>query len=133
MSTDHLLEERYGRTPSRRRRTRLVAWVAGSAVAVVVIAWVLWAGLDGTNATVATQDIAHTVIDDSHVEVRFDVTLPRGEGALCAVQALSDKFAVVGWKVIEVPPSDLANRSFTEVVRTSELATTGLISNCWLP
>jgi hypothetical protein len=49
------------------------------------------------------------------------------------VQALSDKFAVVGWKVIEVPPSDLANRSFTEVVRTSELATTGLISNCWLP
>ncbi len=133
MSTDHLLEERYGRTPSRRRRTRLVAWVAGSAVAVVVIAWVLWAGLDGTNATVATQDIAHTVIDDSHVEVRYDVTLPRGEGALCAVQALSDKFAVVGWKVIEVPPSDLANRSFTEIVRTSELATTGLISNCWLP
>ena len=132
MSTDHLLEERYGRTPSRRLRARLVAWVAGSAVAVVLIAWVVWAGLDGTNATIGTQDIAHTVIDDSHVEVRFDVTLPRGEGALCAVQALSEKFAVVGWKVIEVPPSDLANRSFTEVVRTSELATTGLIYDCWL-
>ncbi|MFB2584332.1 DUF4307 domain-containing protein [Herbiconiux liukaitaii] len=131
-STDRLLEERYGRTPTRRFRAKLFAWIAGSAVAVVLVAWVVWAGLDGTNATIDTQDTAHSVLDEHSVEVSFDVTIPRGEGALCAVQALSEKFAVVGWKVIEVPPADVATRSYTEVVRTSELATTGLIYDCWL-
>jgi hypothetical protein len=132
VSHDHLLEERYGRTPSRRFRGKVLAWVAGGAVGVVLLAWVVWAGLDGTNATVATQDTAHTVLDERSVEVRFDVTVPRGEPARCAVQALSEKFAVVGWKVIELPPAEVATRSLVEVVRTSELATTGLIYHCWL-
>ncbi len=132
MSTDDLLVQRYGRTPGRRLRGRLIAWIAGIGVVVVVTAWVVWAGLDGTNATVATQDTAHRVIDSRSVEVEFDLTVPRGETSRCIVQALNDGFAVVGWRVIEVPASDQATRSFSETVRTSELASTGLIYNCWL-
>jgi len=126
------LAARYGRTPGRRARGRLIAWVAGAAVAVVITAWVVWAGLDGASATVKAQDTAHTVVDDRSVEVEFDLTVPRGTASSCIVQALSEKFAVVGWKVIDVPPSDQATRSFSEVVRTSELASTGLVYNCWL-
>lgn len=126
------LDERYGRTPGRRRRGRLLAWIAGAAVAVVMVVWVVWAGLDGTNATIGTQDTAHTVLDERTVEVEFDVTVPRGEAASCVVQALNEKFAVVGWRLIELPPSDQGTRSFSELVRTSELATTGLINRCWL-
>ena len=132
MSTDEL-QRRYGRTPARRLRSRLIAWVTGAAVAVVVIVWVVWAGLDGTSATIGKQDTAHTVIDARSVEVEFDVTIPRGDTASCSLQALNDTFAIVGWKVIDLPASDQATRSFREVVRTSELASTGLIYNCWLP
>jgi len=126
------LAERYGRTKARRASTRLLAWIAGGAVAVVLVVWVVWAGLDGTNATVATQDTAHEVLDDRSVRVEFDVTVPTGTTAGCVVQALNDRFAVVGWKVIELPASENPTRSFTEVVRTSEMASTGLISSCWL-
>ncbi|MCS5719023.1 DUF4307 domain-containing protein [Herbiconiux sp. CPCC 205763] len=126
------MQQRYGRTARRRFRGRLIAWVAGAGVAVVIAAWVVWAGLDGTSATVDTQDTAHTVIDSRSVEVEFDLTVPRGATASCAVQALSEKFAVVGWKIIDVPSSDQATRSFSETVRTSELASTGLIYDCWL-
>ncbi|WP_382304892.1 DUF4307 domain-containing protein [Herbiconiux sp. UC225_62] len=126
------LQERYGRTAGRTFRGRLIAWLTGGFVAVVVTVWVVWAGLDGSSATVATQDTAHTVVDSRTVEVEFDVTIPRGSTARCAVQALSEKFAVVGWKIIDVPASDQATRSFSETVRTSELASTGLIYDCWL-
>jgi hypothetical protein len=127
-----VLAERYGRTPRRRMRARALAWVAGVAVAVVMVAWVVWAGLDGLTGTVDTQDTAHEVIDDRTVRVDFDVTVPEGESASCVVQALSEKFAVVGWKVIDLPPADRPTRSYSEIVRTSELATTGLIYDCWL-
>jgi len=130
--TTSSLDQRYGRTPKRRARRRLIAWIAGIAAAVVVVAWVVWAGLDGTSATIGTQDTAHLVVDSRSVQVEFDLTLPRGDTASCVVQALNDKFAVVGWKVVDIPPSDLAIRSFSETVRTSELASTGLIYDCWL-
>ena len=126
------LDRRYGRTAGRRRRGRLIAWLAGAGVVVVVTAWVVWGGLSGPAATIDTQDTAHTVIDSRSVEVKFDLTVPRGEPSRCIVQALNDTFAVVGWKTIDIPASDAATRSFTQVVRTSELASTGLIYNCWL-
>ncbi|MCS5715295.1 DUF4307 domain-containing protein [Herbiconiux sp. CPCC 205716] len=126
------LAERYGRTKARRAGGRLLAWIAGGAVALVLVVWVVWAGLDGTNATIATQDTAHEVLDDHSVRVEFDVTVPTGSTAGCVVQALNDGFAVVGWKIVELPASDSPTRSFTEIVRTSELASTGLISSCWL-
>jgi hypothetical protein len=126
------LQRRYGRTSGRRVRGRLIAWVAGIGVAVVVTVWVVWAGLDGSSATIGTQDTAHTVVDARSVEVEFDVTIPRGDTATCVVQALNEKFAIVGWKVIDLPASEQATRSFSEVVRTSELASTGLIYDCWL-
>ncbi|MDO9394910.1 MAG: DUF4307 domain-containing protein [Herbiconiux sp.] len=132
MSSHDLLDQRYGRTPARRARGRVIAWAAGVAVAVVMIVWVIWAGLDSVSGTVSTQDTAHEVLDDRSVRVEFDVTVPPGEAALCVVQALNDKFAVVGWKQLELPASEQGTRSFSETVRTTELASTGLIYNCWL-
>jgi len=132
VSSHDLLDQRYGRTPGRRVRGRVLAWAAGIAVGVVVIVWVIWGGLDGTVGGVSTQDTAHEVLDARSVRVDFDVTVPAGETALCVVQALNDTFAVVGWKQLELPASEQATRSFSETVRTSELASTGLIYNCWL-
>ncbi|WP_440711183.1 DUF4307 domain-containing protein [Herbiconiux sp. YIM B11900] len=126
------LDQRYGRTPGSRARGKLIAWLGGIGVAVVITAWVVWGGLSGSAATLKTQDTAHLVVDSRSVQVDFDLTIPRGDTASCVVQALSEKFAVVGWKVVDIPASDSATRSFSETVRTSELASTGLIYNCWL-
>jgi len=60
------------------------------------------------------------------------VSLPPLNPASCAVQALNESFTVVGWTIIDLAPSTDYTRSFTEIVKTTELSNTGLIYRCWL-
>ncbi len=131
MSTD-LIEARYGRSPARRRRTRLIAIVAGAGVLAVVIAWVAWAGLLGPSASLGSRDLGYSLVGEDAIEVRYEVTADAGTSVSCALQALNSTFAIVGWKVIAIPPSEQGTRQFRETLRTSEPAVTGLIYRCWL-
>lgn len=126
------LDERYGRTPDRRRRSRLGLWIAAVGFAIVLVSWVVWGGLDGAGASVETRDIGHTVTDELSTEVTWEVSLPVGSSASCALEAQNAVHSVVGWKVVDLPASDDRTRQFTETVRTTELAVTGLIYRCWL-
>jgi hypothetical protein len=123
--------ERYGRTPQRRRRNLIIGLVGAFVFAVVLVSWVVWAGLDGSAASLDAEDTSHSVIDARTVSVGFNLSLPRGETATCAVQALNDNYAIVGWKVVDIPASAELTRAFTETVRTTEKAVTGLIYRCW--
>ncbi|MCU1560132.1 DUF4307 domain-containing protein [Mycetocola sp.] len=128
-----VLDERYGRSAQARRRQRRLGWIAGGVFALVFVAWVVWAALDTVGpAALEVRDTAHVVVDERTVEVTFELSVATGTTSHCAVQALNDTFAVVGWKVVEIPPSDQRTRSFTETVTTTELASTGLIYRCWL-
>ena len=126
------LANRYGRTRANTRRTRLIALVTAAVFAVVLVGWVVWAGLDNSGAQLEAKDTGHTVIDEHSVSIDFLLTVPAGSTASCALQAQSAKFAIVGWKVVEIPASDKATRGITEVIRTTEQAVTGLIYRCWL-
>lgn len=126
------LDARYGRTPATRRRRRLLGIVGASAVTLVFLAWVIWAGLDGTAPELETRDTGYQLTDDS-ATARFEVTVEPGTAVRCAVQALSEDFEIVGWKVIDLPTSTERTRGFVETVRTTMPPTTGLISRCWLP
>lgn len=123
---------RYGRTRAAgRSRVRILIAVA-AAFAVVLVAWVVWAGLDSSSSKLEAQNTAHTVVDDRTVEVVFDLSVPAGTPVTCAVEAMNDTFAIVGWKVVAYPASDVYTRTFTEELRTTQRASTGLISRCWL-
>lgn len=126
------LDARYGRTRGRRIRTRTVAIIAGAGVMLVAVAWVLWVGLFGATASIETQDIGYVVVDQHTIEVRSQLSADPGTKVSCSIQALNEKFAIVGWKVVTLPPVTNRNRVFTERVRTSEPAVTGSIGSCWL-
>jgi uncharacterized protein DUF4307 len=126
------LDARYGRTPSRRLRGRWLAIIVGGGVAVVVVAWVLWAGLLGRTASIETQDIGATVIDASTIDLREQVTVDPGTRVTCSFEALDKDFAIVGWKIVQLPAAGERNRVFTERLRTSAPAESGLIGSCWL-
>ncbi|HEU0205542.1 MAG TPA: DUF4307 domain-containing protein [Pseudolysinimonas sp.] len=113
-------------------RARWLAVIVGGGVAVVVIAWVLWAGLLGRTASIETQDIGATVIDASTIDLREQVTVDPGTRVTCSFEALDTKFAIVGWKVVQLPPVSERNRVVTERLRTSAPAESGLIGSCWL-
>ena len=127
-----VIQSRYGRTPARRVRDRRILWGLGGIFVLVLGAWVLWTGLDGASTQIEARNIGHTVVDAHTVSVTFEVALPVNRTASCAVQALNESYSVVGWKIIDLPPSNLYNRSFTEVLRTTDLSNTGLIYQCWL-
>ena len=126
------LDARYGRTRSSATRTRTVVVVAALAFAAVFGAWLLWAGILGAPAQFQAEDIAHEVVDDSAVDVTWQFTVEPGTQARCAVQALNSTFAIVGWKVVDVPASTARTRDITQRVLTTEPAVTGLIYRCWL-
>lgn len=130
------LNSRYGRTAARSRRSRIIAIAAGAAVVVAVVSWVIWVGLFSPGASLDSRDLGYSEIAGENggeaIEVRYEVTTDAGASVSCALQALSRDFAIVGWKVIELPPSDTRTRQFREVVRTSEPAVTGVIYRCWL-
>lgn len=127
------LAARYGRTRTRRTRDRFLLIAGAVAFAVVLVAWVIWAGLDGQKPSVEVTDTGHQVMNDERaVEVSWNLSVPPGNDTACIVQALNEDFTVVGWKVIEVPASTEHIRSLTETVRVAQTANTGLISRCWL-
>ena len=128
-----VLDDRYGRPPGAKKRQRLIGWIVGGAFALVFCAWVVWAALDTVGpAALDVRDTAHAVVDDRTVEVTFELSVATGTTTWCAVQGLNDTFAVVGWRVVEIPPSEQRTRSLTETVTTTERASTGLIYRCWL-
>ncbi|WP_166805547.1 DUF4307 domain-containing protein [Cryobacterium sp. Hb1] len=127
-----VIQSRYGRTPTRKKRDRRILWGLGGIFVLVLGAWVVWTGLDGASTQIEARDIGHTIIDAHSVSVTFEVALPVNRTASCAVQALNESYSVVGWKIIDLPASTLYNRSFTEILRTTDLSNTGLIYQCWL-
>jgi hypothetical protein len=126
------LDSRYGRAPRRRLQGRRTLVVTVAVLAVAMLGWLVWTGLGGSQPLLETRDIRNVVVDDRNVSVTFEASIPVGRSASCAVQALNQSFTVVGWKVLDLPPSDRYSRSFTVPLRTTELATTGLIYRCWL-
>lgn len=127
------LDERYGRDRRSRGVEKRVLWALGGVIAVVFAAWVVLVSFDGSNASLEARDVAHRIVDEHAVEVSFSLNVAPGTATVCALQALNEAHAIVGWKVLEIPPSDERNRVITETVRTSEQSNTGLISRCWLP
>ena len=127
------LAARYGRSRTHRTRDRWLIIGAAIAFAVVLVAWVVCAGLDGQKPTVQATDTGHRLLNDERaVEVSWTLSVPPGNATACVVQAYDEDFTVVGWRVVEIPPSDRHLRTFTERVRVAREANTGLISTCWL-
>ena len=128
-----VLDARYGRSRTRRTRDRLLLIGGAVVVAIVLVAWVVWAGLDGQKPQIEVTDTGHRLVNDERaVEVSWNLSVPPGNDTACIVQALNEDFTVVGWKVVDVPASTQHIRSLTETVRIAQEANTGLIYRCWL-
>ena len=132
-STTATLDDRYGRTPGRARRTRLIGIVAAAAVALVFIVWVVWAGPGQTSHGLDTDDIGYQVVSDHETVVHSQISVDPGTAAKCAVQVLDKSYTIVGWKEIRVPAIDQRTRSVSTPVKTVSRGVTGLIHDCWVP
>lgn len=127
MDQAELLSQRYGDKPSNPKRTRVLTWV-GVGLLTAIAAWFGFANY----SPLSYQDIGFRVINDTTVEVDFEVTTPVGTVAICAIEALNNSFAQVGWVELMLPASEAETNRHTVTLTTTELAVTGLVDECRL-
>lgn len=72
--------------------------------AVLAVSWVLWVTIGG-NTGVSQKIISYNVVDDTMTTVDLAVTKDPEDTAECALKAMNDAYAVVGWNVITIGPN----------------------------
>jgi hypothetical protein len=129
MTTQEMLDERYGRTSSPRRRWTIGIVVAVGAVLAGLLAWsTIAASLDDVDIDTT----GFSVDDERTVTLSFQITAPTGRSVACALEAQDEDHGIVGWRIVEFPASDVHARAFREQIPTTAPATTGLVSACWV-
>lgn len=132
--SDALLNARYGRSARNPHR---VWWLIGAACAcaLTAVAWYVWAGpgvAPAATAGVTAEVSGSTIPDAHHAEVTFTVTGPADRAMACAVDAQTEEFTIVGWKVVQLPASAERTRTITHMLRTTQQAQAGFVDSCWL-
>ncbi len=129
MTTQQMLNERYGRTRSPARR-----WIIGVAIAVAaaVVALFGWFTVSGSLDAVDVDTTGFEVVDEHSVTVSFQVTAPPGRSVACAVEAQDREHGVVGWRVVEIAAGESHAQSLRELIPTTAEATTGFVNSCWV-
>ncbi|MDP9886482.1 hypothetical protein J2X98_000048 [Pseudarthrobacter enclensis] len=104
------------------------------------IAFLGWATTSSSLSGVTFKDVGYSTTDSTLAEVDFQVTREPAKPVKCAVKALDSKFAVVGWKVVDVPPSAAdgtpdGGRTVAQRVtlRTESASVSGVVDSCWIP
>lgn len=129
MTTQDMLDERYGRRRTPGRRWAIIVFAALAAVAVGLFAWMTIAdSLDAVDADTTGFEI----VDEHSVTLSFQLTAPVGRSVACAVEAQDEEHGVVGWRVVELPASDEHSRAVRETIPTTAEATTGFVNICWV-
>jgi hypothetical protein len=129
MTTQDMLDDRYGRRRTPRRRWAIAALVA---VGAVIVGSLAWTTVVGALDSVDVDTTGFEVVDEHSVTLAFQVTAPAGRSIACALEAQDEEHGVVGWRIVEIAASDRHSRGFHETVPTTAPATTGFVNTCWV-
>ena len=135
---DTSLANRYG--AKKRRLSPRAARAAVGVALVAGIGFLAWVTTSNSLSGVTFKDVGYSTTDATLAEVDFQVTREPANPVKCAVKALDSKFAVVGWKVVDVPPSAAdgtpdGGRTVAQRVtlRTESASVSGVVDSCWIP
>lgn len=127
MTTAQELDERYGRTRSKR-----MPWIIAIVVVLLGVGAFAWMTAARSMQSVDVDDLGFDLVDAHSVTVRFQLTGVQGKDVACAVEALDEEFGIVGWKIVEIPAENAHTRAVSTTVPTVAEATTGLVNTCWV-
>lgn len=130
MTTQQLLDERYGRRPSRRA-TR-TWWIAVAVIAVAATVALGWSTVATSMASIDVDATGYEVVDERTVTVTYQVVAPADGTIACALEAQDVEHGVVGWRVVEHDVRGGDAQAFTDTIPTVAEATTGLVNSCWV-
>lgn len=125
------LAHRYG--PGRRKLSRRRKLWLSVIVTILVLLFISWLTF-GKGPTAENKLLGYSVTDATQTVVQFQVNKAPSLTAQCAVQALDNGFAVVGWQVVTIPADESQPESTSQRVelRTDALAVSATIDSCWI-
>lgn len=129
-SSNTALDQRYGRT--NHRRWDLIAAFTGAGLLILIgVFFLASGGLNVTQSSVSGRDISHEIPDATTASLTFEVTAPAGLPVSCAVEAMSESFSPVAYKIVEIPPAEREVTSHTIQLTTVAEATAITVNDCW--
>ncbi len=91
------------------------------------------------SSPVSAKDVGFNIGPSGGARVDFQVIKDPAASAQCAVQVLNESYAVVGWTVVDIPPTEGNDTpdggrttSHSAIVRTESLGVTGGVNACWI-
>ena len=105
--------------------------MVGTLLASLFVVWIVW----GNSQKPVAKDVSFQITDAGHVYADFDLTKDPDQSVTCAMQALNEQHAVVGWREVtigHVAEDELNGRTSTHRVplRTTGIATTAGVESC---
>jgi hypothetical protein len=121
---------RYGDSPRPRRRLALLAALV--TLGSVLLGMLVWSAWHFATPDVRAGLLGFTVVDDSRVDVRFEVVADPAATVECDLRAQNLARDTVGSARVPVGPSAEGRRVLTATVRTRERAVSGQLEECRL-
>lgn len=123
------LEDRYG----RNRTSHLPQWLVWVVAAFLTLAvgFVWFQTMLTPGASIETQTGRFQVISDYEVEVTARVSVQPGTALACVAEAENRVSTIVGYKVVELEPSESQHQAVTVRLQTTQAADTAIIEECW--
>jgi hypothetical protein len=118
---------RYG-TPSRGRRAALIAAVAS--VAVLLLAWLIWAALHDARTSVTGDVTSFSVVSAHEIAVTITVRRPDGNLVVCTVEARASDHGLVAAQDVTVPAGQSGSVQVDADIRTDREATSADVTAC---
>lgn len=132
------LEARYG--ASRRSRTAssngdgVQRWWIIAVVLLIVGVVAFWAlTFANPDTTIETQTARFSPISATEASIQARVSVQPGTSLACAFEAQNDRKAVVGFKIIELPPAEEQHQVVNLTLRTTQQADIVSVRECWIP
>ena len=128
MNQQQLLAERYGKTAGAKRRDLIFGAVVAAVALVAFLVWSIF--VTQSNADQPKGDaVNYKVMSDSQVSVDFTVSNANNRVISCDIQALDEKYAIVGQRQVDFA---VGATSQQVLVNTVSRAVTGIVKTCWV-
>lgn len=127
-TTSELLEKRYGQKPAGNKLRNTLLATFGVVLLTAAAAYFGFANY----SPVSYNDIGYRVLSNTSIEIDFEVSKPIDASVICSIQALNNSYGVVGWKQVEIGPTETKTSAITVTLVTTEAAVTGLVDDCKL-
>jgi len=130
MTETYALRRPPGRYDERRVLPRPLVWAVLGALGLALLVGTYAAWDRYSAGRVPFSVLGYSVVDDSTVEIRFEVHKAPSSSVTCLLRALGEDKAVVGSEQVVVGPSDAGPVRVTHRLTTSARAVAGEVARC---